>query len=438
MRRLNIPKILMYFSCIMALFGFGLAVGTYRIFPYSVFKFVQNSIQEVVSELPTLTKSSPDHYLQPAVRAGDGVIVNDPAADQSDLIFLSGFFDGNPGLRLMWRNGEIVAKWPTVFSEIFANADHVRKPPETDWNIDIHGSVMLPDGSVVFNFEYGGLVKLNRCGAVEWALPRITHHSVVRAEGGGFWVPGRRLYGPGEPSPFPPFMTPFREDTLLKISEDGAVLMEISVPEIFYKNGLEATLTVREFDSEIVHLNKIAELSSAKAGRFPMFNAGALALSFRKMNMLMVIDPESLEVLWQQTGPWLRQHDPIFAPDGRLTLFNNNLYAIDMNYPDPTTIPRISNIMAVDPETGEVEVIYGAKIGQDLLSRIRGKVRPTVSGGLLITEFEGGRVFEVDAQSNVIWEYIDRYGEDEVAEISGARIYPAGYLANMNWSCGLQ
>ena len=70
-----------------------------------------------------------------------------------------------------------------------------------------------------------------------------------------------------------------------------------------------------------------------------------------------------------------------------------------------------------------------------MLSIIRGKHEPTRKGGLLVTEFEGGRVFETDASGRIIWEYINRYDEDEVAEITEARIYPANYFRVSDWSC---
>jgi hypothetical protein len=71
-----------------------------------------------------------------------------------------------------------------------------------------------------------------------------------------------------------------------------------------------------------------------------------------------------------------------------------------------------------------------------MLSVIRGKHELTARGGLLITEFEGGRVFETDPSGRTIWEYINRYDADEVAEITEARIYPADYFTVSDWSCG--
>ncbi len=70
-----------------------------------------------------------------------------------------------------------------------------------------------------------------------------------------------------------------------------------------------------------------------------------------------------------------------------------------------------------------------------MLSVIRGKIDLTSSGGLLVTEFEGGRVVESDAAGNVVWEYINRYSPEEVAEITEARVYPKSYFNVSEWTC---
>ena len=70
-----------------------------------------------------------------------------------------------------------------------------------------------------------------------------------------------------------------------------------------------------------------------------------------------------------------------------------------------------------------------------MLSVIRGEHEATDSGGLFITEHEGGRVFETDVSGQIIWEYINRYDEGEVAEITEARIYPTEYFKVSDWTC---
>ena len=446
MKNVDLSKVLFNCTAIIGLFVCGVVYGTFGLTPRAVLFTIRDSVASLYHERNTLAGIQPDHFLQAARHEGAGVTVNELAGRQ-DLVLLSGFFDGGNELRLIRRDGSVVARWPVSYSELFPDSSHVVAPPATDWNIDLHGALIEPDGSVVFNFEYAGLVKLDRCGDVAWTLPHMTHHSVERASGGGYWVPGRQLRSEEEGTPFPPFQAPFVEDTLLRVSSDGEVLNEISLPQVLYDNGLEALLTANgesfyswaPWDREILHLNKIEELPARIAEDFPLFEAGDLALSIRQSNLVLVMNPESGKVKWWHVGPWLRQHDPEFRAGGTIVVFNNNVYKTAYPTPAerrPVDFRRTSNIVEIDPASGEVETIYGDEEGQEMLTIVRGKVELTPRDGLLITEFEGGRVFETDAEGNLVWEYINRYSEEEVAEVTEARVYPAGYFDVANWSCG--
>jgi hypothetical protein len=72
---------------------------------------------------------------------------------------------------------------------------------------------------------------------------------------------------------------------------------------------------------------------------------------------------------------------------------------------------------------------------QELLSIVRGKIDPTPRNGFLVTEFDGGRAFEIDQSKRIVWEYINRYSPQAVAEITEARLYPASYFTVQDWSC---
>ncbi len=446
MKNVDISKALFNCAGILSLFLVGVVFGVAHTAPREALLFIGDSVASVYQERHTLTGVRPERFLQPARYDGEGVTVNEVPGGDADLVLLSGFFDGGNELRLIRRDGGIVARWPVRFSELFPDTGHLDQPPATDWNVDTHGALIEPDGSVVFNFEYAGLVKLDRCGRVAWTLPRITHHSVEFAATGGFWVPGRRIHQEGAASPFPPFQTPFSEDTLLQVSAEGEVLRELSLLQIMYDNGLEGLLTASghsiyksmSWDREIVHLNKIAELPAEIADDFPMFEAGDLAVSIRQLNLVMVIDPDDGKVKWWRIGPWLRQHDPEFRAGGRLVVFNNNAYKTAYPVGDektPVEFERGSTVVEIDPASGAYATLYGQMAGQEMLTIVRGKVELTPLGGLLVTEFEGGRVFESDAAGRVIWEYINRYDSEAVAEITEARLYPQNYFTVSSWSC---
>lgn len=434
-------------------FFFGFYSAENKTIVYRAVTGIKSAVKITSEEAPTQLKIRPEHFLQPVHYKGTAVTVNTVHDREEQLIFMSGFFDNTNELRLVRRNGDIVAHWPVQFSKIFPNPTHLREPPQSDWNIDTHGALILPDGSVVFNFEYGGVVKLDRCGRVVWKLARMTSHSVEPAEDGGFWIPGRRYFPKDASSPFPPFVTPFYEDAILKVSAEGKVVKEIPVPQLFYNSGLEALLTATGFslrplltakseghppEIEINHLNEIEELNSSMAVDFPMFEVGDLLVSLRERNLIMVIDPDTEKIKWWRIGPWIRQHDPKFLPGGKIIVFNNNDYRVDWGpIGDMTPIPppRYSNIMEYDFASDRSKIIYGNKPGQEMWSIIRGKVQRTSGGGLLITEFEGGRVIETDAEGRIIWEYVNRYDSKNVAEISEARIYPVSYFKVSDWKC---
>ena len=53
-----------------------------------------------------------------------------------------------------------------------------------------------------------------------------------------------------------------------------------------------------------------------------------------------------------------------------------------------------------------------------------------ITGNLLITESEAGRVFEVTPEGDIVWSYINRWDEERVAKVAeGSRynIDPAGF-----------
>lgn len=430
-------------------FGAGLYSAAKRNAVYRLVQGVWDDLTLVAEESENIAGTEPVHFLQPSMHPGSGVTVN--GAGDDGLVLLVGFFEGGNELRLVRRDGTPVRRWPVSFSEHFPDPAHMREPPGTDWNIDIHGAVANPDGSVVFNWEYGGTVKLGKCGETLWTLAHPTHHSVEPAEGGGYWIPGREYFFEGDGEGYPPFTglgtdRPYPVDLILKVSDDGEIVERRSVPRILYDSGLETLLTATGFNfvvpgedwtREIVHLNDIEELPARLADAYPQFEAGDLMVSLRQQNLVAVVDPDTWRVKWHQTGPWRRQHDPDFTPEGVITVFNNNVYGLaqDADERTRTDWPRVSNVVAIDPESRETEVVAGERAGQAFLSVIRGKQDRTPDGGYLVTDFGEGRVFEVDAGGEVVWDYVNRFDEDRVLEMTEARLYPEGYFDVESWDC---
>ncbi len=444
----NDPSKIIFFAA-LSFFGLFLAFS-YGAIAYRSNLFPVAQIKQVYNEIllnPSALKGPKYHHLQPTRNAGDGVTVN-KIDNNDDNILLIGFFDDENQARLIKRNGEVVKKWSLDYFEHFPDrAERPCNDLNSPLEIDMHGGLLTPKGELVFNYEYCGTVKLDQCGNVMWTLNKLTHHSLVEAEKGGYWIMGRDKWAAKDaPNKFPPFTTAatddiLREDTILRVAEDGTIIDEFSLVELMYNSGMEAILTAdglvfsakRIQRLELVHSNQATELKSDIAASFaPLFSAGDLAISIRELNLVFVIDPDTKAVKWHQTGPWLRQHDAEFRPDGRLSIFNNNTYrtAYPHNNQTDLTTDFTTNIIVVDPKTGETEVVFGEKPGQEMLSVIRGQHELLEDDGILIVEFDAGRVLQVNAAREIVWEYVNKYDDNYVGEITNAHIYQNDYFDN--------
>ncbi|MEO0411927.1 MAG: arylsulfotransferase family protein [Pseudomonadota bacterium] len=448
---------LLYFAAlvivfVLIIFGAGLYSASKKNAAYRVVKGVQDTFERFFSEYDALSivADRPSESLQDARNDVAGVVTN--TAQDDNLIFMSGFFDNENELRLIERDGTIVRRWPVPFYDYISDVSYLRIAPTTNRYVDMHGALIEPDGSIVFNYEYNAGAKIDRCGDLVWDIKHRVHHSIEHSESGGYWIPGRNTITDKTDNRFAPFaiegnVSGVNEDLILKVSDDGEIILSKSVPELLFDNGFETKLTATgdHFrrpgsaggDSEIVHLNKIAELPSSLANAFPMFEAGDLALSMPTYNLIVVVDPDDWIVKWSSFGPWRRQHDPEFGTDGRIYIFNNNVYFGGDNIGEPNQLDgkSLTNIIAVDPVTNETQIIYGDNPGESFLSVIRGKVELLANGNMLVTEFAAGRVFEVNAQRERVWDYVNRYDEKSVAEITEARVYPRSYFTVDDWSC---
>jgi hypothetical protein len=165
------------------------------------------------------------------------------------------------------------------------------------------------------------------------------------------------------------------------------------------------------------HLNDVEPLPRHLAARFDGFEAGDLLLSVRSLNLLFVIDPNSLKVKWWRMGMTRRQHDPDWSETGEITAFDNRL---GRDY---------SRIVSIAPKSFEERILFDGQ-KNNFYSRFRGKHQITETGNLLVTSTQQGRVFEVDPNGKVVLEILNRKPGDSEFNylISQATWLPVDYF----------
>lgn len=410
-----IERLIFYVSLIFLSCVYGVAAGRGGWFPADFLDSAVRQADRLVSPPGWVTGRAYDRH---------GVRTVLPDRRAPGLTLVGSVWEGEegwkPGLRLLDADGRIVHAWQVNPEEVFKQGERRRELGRD--GTDIEGSYLFPNGDVLANLEYSGVVRLDACSRVQWQISGGEHHSIARADDGSFWIPGvspaPRAESRAYPSSFPGLGRPVYHDYLQRVSPGGEVLEKINVLDLIYKNDLHRYITKSAFttDVDITHLNDIDPLPASIAGEYPLFEAGDLAVSLRNLNLVLVVDPETREVKWHTSDPFLLQHDADFIGDGWIGVFDNN--------EDGTPRGSIlggSRIVALRPGTDSSEVLFPTDRSEPFFTSVRGKWQLLENGNLLLVESEVGRVVEVAPDGRTVWEWIvSPYAENHVPFVTNA------------------
>lgn len=315
-------------------------------------------------------------------------------------------------------------RWRAKFSEVFPRAPHLLYQAP-DAMIAWHGTHLFANGDLLFNFQDssfpfgGGLVKLDKDSKVLWKLARNTHHDVAVEPDGTIWVPSQHYRPQGLPGLR--FLRPwYYEDTVLEVAPDGTVRQEISVLEALREQPGLLSITYAlgtEIDaSDPLHLNAVEPLPAAWADRFPGLAAGDLLLSLRNVNALVVLDPRRRRVKRVLAGPFVRQHDGDFLPNGHLLVYDNA-------GGDPAC--GATRVIELDPARLEVVWSYDGCRDGGFSSHTRGMQTVLANGNLLTVEPLAGRVLEVtrEPEPKLVWDYVNVIGGEDGQPLVGVVLH---------------
>ncbi|WP_170507698.1 arylsulfotransferase family protein [Ruegeria arenilitoris] len=414
---------LLSLACLLAItFLAGLVSAYLYLAPYRIAVQAWEEVKAFMKE--------PDR-LMPVRYDFEGVRIHDANAIAPGSTLITSYFpefDWHAGVRLIDESGAVLHSWAPDPGEIFGGRHNYPY---------IHGSHLFPNGDILFNFEFIGIARMSACGDVLWALsePRA-HHSISANDDGSFWVSGNqelRSRDGRDEELLNILSFPVYEDYFMKVSADGEVLKSISSIEVFEKNGLsDAYLrTGRRYSGDIFHLNDIEELPPEMADEYPLFDAGDIVVSLRDLHMVMVLDPETLEVKWHTNSATLFQHDPDFIGDGWIGIFDNNF-----DRTEGGNLQGGSRVVAIQPHTEERAILFPKQADLPFYTKWSGKWQKLPNGNLLLTESRAGRALEVNSSGEPVWEwFMDRYDANQVPEVMEASRYPITAEDVATWNC---
>ncbi len=221
----------------------------------------------------------------------------------------------------------------------------------------------------------------------------MLHHDAWRLEDGSYYCPGweplppeisARVQGgwPHEDDP-----EQIWGDVIVHITRDGG-------REVVWRAG-EAMVPEEHPICPIDNRKEWAHMNALR-----MTRDGHWLASFRMTSTVAKIHRQTGELLWQWgPGQTSHQHDARELDSGNVLMFDNGVHR--------TRMPGFARIVEVDPNTDQIVWQYMDKVMLAFQSFMGGGAQRLANGNTYITEAATGRLFQVTAEGETVWEWVN-------------------------------
>jgi hypothetical protein len=330
-------------------------------------------------------------------RLRTGLIAHDPAQAQRGYTLFAPMF-GDGAVYLIDMAGAVAHRWtlpfpPGLYGYLLDNG-----------NLFYGGKVMadLDRFEAWRRFKAGAALEVDWHGNVIWQVQHPDHHHDARklrngnvlllclqalppeiaaqVQGG---LPGSEAKG-----------GVIYADYLVEMTTAGETVWEWRSWE--HLRPETHPITPQDHRTEWTHGNTVAETVD-----------GHILAGFRNISTVALIERPSGRILWELGAPPLaQQHDPRPLPNGNVLIFDNGTHRKD----SPATFSRV---LEVDPRTNEIVWRYIDQSVFEFFSPYISGAQRLGNGNTLICEGCHGRIFEVTAAGEVVWEYVSPHFFDE-------------------------
>ncbi len=406
-----IRRFAIYYLIFMVLLTWGFAIGRFEAFPFRYIEPVYREIKEFVraySETSALgiaekAVGNPQKDRHDRFTGESGFQLHEAGFKDDGYVLLSRYSDadGQSIVELMAAaDGHVLHRWVPDIRAIAGLSQSedpdIKKRVETARFRTLH-PLPLNDGGLVFNTSEGPLVRIDACGDPRWVLDGKFHHSVELTADGTFWVPTIN-----QPSRLDPPIPGHIDDAIARVSPDGELLSTRSVSAMLNANGKRGAVYAGGLAKDNIHLNDIDPLSEEDARRMGGgVQAGDVLLSMRTPSAIALYRPEGDKLIWFKTGPWILQHDPAPLPDGRISIFGNDIIGTHRS-PEAR-----SAVYFLNPRTGATEKRFEQAIElTQMRTGTEGRLRILDNGDAFIEEQNFARLLRL-SETGVRWSYVN-------------------------------
>jgi Arylsulfotransferase (ASST) len=313
--------------------------------------------------------------------------------------------------------GEVVKKWTSPESD--AALGYTRPLP----NGNLLGRLQRreADGTLA---ETGGadIFEMTQAGRVVWKYSdseRMLHHDQERVFNGNTLIACSKEIKVAVVS-----AKSLKDDCVIEVDGSGKIIWEWQTADHYDELGLSAQaraiiLTGRDVKGgwDWAHVNAASPIPANTGHTDPRFKPGNVMISYRNLNMVVVVDKDTKKIVWKADNLTIGQHNIHMLPAG--VPGTGNVLVFDNGGIPPNSNPRgafarsNSRVLEINPLTMSIVSEYTAeKSGRPIwtfFSQFISSAQRQPNGNTLICEGANGRFFEVTPAGEIVWEYVNPF-----------------------------
>tara|TARA_Y100001935_G_scaffold188461_1_gene156815 strand:+ start:833 stop:2194 length:1362 start_codon:yes stop_codon:yes gene_type:complete len=281
---------------------------------------------------------------------------------------------------------------------------------------------LAKDGGLIFQTD-GPLRKIDACSKLIFQNSHDKfHHSLETDDDGNIWVPSR-IY----PQSLPIEKvgrnireeSGFDDDAIAKLSENGEILYEKSVSQIFIENGLEYLLFSvngsSSFITDPIHLNDIQPVNFDSN----YWRKGDVFLSLRSQSMVILYRPSTNKIIWKGTGPFFHQHDVDILDEHRISIFNNN----SKDFVDGEYVDGNNEVIIYNFKTDKYSLHLNDALAENEVRTVtQGRSEILSNGDLFVEESNYARTLYFNSDGSLRWTHVNRADNGNLYVLGWSRI----------------
>ncbi len=309
---------------------------------------------------------------------------------------------------LIDMDGNVVHRWSLPYRKVWDQSPRGAEPRPD--NLMFWDKVrMLPNGDLIAIYSAAndspwgyGMIKIDRDSRLLWGYHAHTHHDLDITPDGRV-IALTNAYSDESIDAFNALEPHWLEDYVVELDgESGKELSKTSLSHAFLNSPYRELIYAipRLALDDPLHTNSVQFIDNATARAFAPArgNANQVMVSFRNPSAIGLMDLNSGEMTWARRGPWLSQHYGRALPNGNFMLFDNLGNFEEKNG---------SRVLEVNPLNDAIFWRYTGNKEHPFESGIRSSAEALPNGNRLITESDGGRLFEVNRAGDIVWEFIN-------------------------------